>query len=284
MSSNKVVYTPQRESMLVHFGGLGFWRRLWEQRRLVRGLTVRRVQERFRGSVLGAAWVFLLPVMMLAVYAFAFVIVLGNPAESGAVKLERTFSIFCGLIVYGLFSETVSRSSTCVLSQPQFVKRVVFPLHTLPVIAFGEVLVLQLASVLILLVGIGVGLGRAYIEWLVLPLPFIALSLLAVGVGWAVAAIGVFVRDLAQVIGVVLQMLFFLMPICYPMEVLPAWSQDWMMLNPLVVIMEQVRDIALRGVLPSAGGVAYATVIGLVVAQLGHGIFASRRSRFADVL
>lgn len=282
----KTILTPANEPLYGALLSLRPWTAAWSSRRLIRGLTMRRLQERFRGSWLGALWVFLLPLLMLGVYAFAFVVVLGiGGRDAGtATKLEMTFSIFAGLIVFGLFSETAQRSAACVVSQPQFVKKVVFPLDALPVVAFGESLLLACASLVVLLLGTGLLVGGVHATWLLLPLPLLLLAMLALGVGWLFAAIGVFVRDLTQVLGVVMQMLFFLTPVCYRLQDVPEWARAVVALNPLVPIIEMVRGMVLHGQLPDAGGAAAAALIGAVVLQCGYAVFASLQRRFADVL
>lgn len=282
----KTILTPADEPMLGSLWSMRPWTTAWTSRRLIRALTWRRLQERFRGSWLGAVWVFLLPLLMLAVYAFAFVGVLGIGGREAtfAVRLELTFSIFAGLIVFGVFNETVLRAAGCVVGQPQFVKKVVFPLDALPVVAFGESLLLACASLLVLLLGTAAFAGGAHVTWLLLPLPLALLAMLALGVGWLLAAIGVFVRDLAQVLGVAMQMLFFLTPVCYRLQDVPEWARAVVALNPLVPIIEMTRGLLLHGQVPAASTVGIAALVGAAVLQAGHAVFASMQRRFADVL
>lgn len=282
----KTILTPANEPLLGTLWSLRPWTTAWTSRRLVRSLTARRLQERFRASLLGATWVFLQPLLMLAVYAFAFVLVLGIGGRdaSAEARIELTFSIFAGLIVFSLFNETLQRSATCVASQPQFVKKVVFPLDALPIVALGESLLLASASCVVLLLGTALLLGRVHATWLLLPLPLALLAMSTLGIAWALAAVGVFVRDLAQVLGVALQMLFFLTPVCYRLADVPAWARDLVALNPLVPIIETMRGLVLHGQLPAASAVAMAALSGAVAMQCGHAIFATMQRRFADVL
>lgn len=280
----KIILTPEREALGRVLFTLRPWRNLWQSRRVIHSLTRRRLQERFRGSVLGAVWVFLQPILMLAVYSFAFVGMFQIGGDTRAEKIAATFSIFCGLIVYSMFNETISRSAACIVSQPQFVKKIVFPLDALPVVAFGESLVLATASLGVLLLGVAVMLQQVHLTWLLLPVPLVLLAMVSIGLGWLLAAIGVFVRDLGQVLTVVLQMLFFLTPICYPIEIVPPWARPWFMLNPMVPIIEATRQLVLRGELPSATQLAEVAVVGVVCMQVGHTAFLLMRRRFADVL
>jgi lipopolysaccharide transport system permease protein len=282
----KVVLTPARDPLLGTLLSTRPWISPWRARRLVRHLAARRLQERFRGSVLGACWVFLLPLLMLAVYAFAFVVVLGIGGADAdrSTKVELTFSIFCGLIVFGVFNETAQRSASAVVSQPQFVKKVVFPLDALPVVALAESVVLASASLAVLLVGVMLGLGRIHATWLLLPLPLALLAMLALGVGWVLAAVGVFVRDLPQVLGVVMQMLFFLTPICYRLQDVPPWARSIVAINPLVPIIESTRGIVLHGQAPQIAQLAWVALAGVVAIHAGHALFTSLHRRFADVL
>lgn len=284
MQSPRTILTPERQALGRFVFTLRPWRNLLQARRVIYNLTQRRLQERFRGSMLGAVWVFLLPLLMLSVYSFAFVGMLGIGGNTRAEKIAATFSLFCGLIVYSMFNETIARSAVCIVSQPQFVKKIVFPLDALPVVAFGESLVLASASVTVLLLGVAVMLQRVHPTWILLPLPLLLLATVAIGLGWLLAAIGVFVRDLGQVLTVVMQMLFFLTPICYPIEVIPPWARTWMMLNPLVPIIEAMRAVVLRGELPSFAQLGVVGMVGLCCMHVGHAAFLVMRRRFADVL
>jgi lipopolysaccharide transport system permease protein len=280
----RIVRTPTPEPLFGSLFSLESWTSPWRSRRLIRSLAMRRLQERFRGSWLGAVWVFLLPVLMLAVYSFAFIVVFQVGGADGEQRVERVFAIFCGMIVFGLFNETVQRSATSIVSHPQFVKKVVFPLDALPAVSLGENLALAGASLTILLCGTLLVLGRAHPTWLLLPLPLVALAMLALGVGWLLATVGVFVRDLAQALGVVMQMLFFLTPVCYTLQDVPASMRDVAALNPLVPIIEMARGLVLHGSLPDAGTVLTTLVVGALAMQIGHAVFTARHRRFADVL
>lgn len=282
----RTVLTPADEPLFGSLLTLRSWTTGWSSRRLVRSLTLRRLQERFRASLLGATWVILQPLLMLAVYAFAFVLVLGIGGRDATtqVRIELTLSIFTGLIVFSLFNEALQRSAVCISSQPQFVKRVVFPLDALPIVALGESLLLACASCALLLLGTLLLLGRVHATWLLLPLPLALLAMFTLGVGWALAAVGVFVRDLTQVLGIALQMLFFLTPVCYRLADVPAWAREIVALNPLVPIIEMMRGLVLHGEMPAASVIGGAVVAGAIAMHCGHAVFVTMQRRFADVL
>ena len=280
------IRTPTSDPLFGSLFSLRPWTTVWSSRRLIISLTRRRLQERFRGSVLGAVWVFLLPLLMLAVYAFAFVglLQIGGANTSLEQRVELVLSIFVGLILFGALNETVQRSATSVVSQPQFVKKVVFPLDALPVVALCENLVLAGASLLVLLFGTLIGLGRIEPTWLLLPLPLLLLTLYALGLGWLLAAVGVFVRDLSHVLGVVMQMLFFLTPVCYRLQDIPEWARPIASVNPMLPIIEMARGLVLHGQLPPASQVFSVLLVGALLLQIGHAVFTAMHRRFADVL
>lgn len=280
------VLTPETKPFLGGLISLRPWTTTWSSRRLVRSLVKRRLQERFRGSWLGAAWVVLQPLLMLAVYAFAFVGVLGIGGRDAAPmdRLETTFSIFVGLIVFGVVGDVLQRSGASVVGHPHFVKKVVFPLDALPAVLLGESLALAVTSLAVLLVGVAAVLGEWHETWLLLPVPFGLLALIVMGAAWLLAALGVFVRDLGQVLGVATQMLFFLTPVCYRLEDVPAWARDFVAWNPLTLVIEMARGLTLQGAMPEPAAVWRCFALAAISLHVGHAVFVRLQKRFADVL
>lgn len=285
-ANRKTVLTPVSDPLFGSLFSLRPWTTGLKSRRLIRSLTMRKLQERFRGSVLGAVWVFLLPLLMLAVYAFAFIAIfkIGGKDATTTERIELVLNIFVGLIFFGMFNESVQRAAVSIVSVPQFVKKVVFPLDALPIVAFTEHLVLALASILILLLGTYFCLDRIYIAWLLLPIPLVILAMITIGVGWILATIGVFVRDLSQALAVIMQMLFFLTPVCYTIELIPEQFLTYAMLNPMVPILSMTRGMVLHGELPDPATVLTMLAIGAACIQIGHAVFTAKYRRFADVL
>lgn len=245
----------------------------------------REVLGRYRGSVLGLGWSLALPLLMLGVYTFVFMGIFNArwPGGTGG-GLEFALQIFAGLLVFNWFAEIVGRAPRLVLEQPNLVKKVVFPLEILPWIA-------MLASAFHLAVSAGVLLMASWIIQGNLPFSAFALPVvLAVlfpflmGVSWILSALGVYLRDIGQVIGVVVSMMMFLSPVFYATETLPEKAQFWMMLNPLAPVMEAVRASVLLGIWPEWGTLTWPLVLGAILALLGACLFEITRKGFADVV
>lgn len=258
---------------------------LVRNRGLIASLVRREVVGRYRGSMLGILWSFFNPVLMLVVYTFAFSVVFQArwPGGSGS-KTEFALILFAGLMVFNLFSECVTRAPALVVSNVNYVKKVVFPLEVLPWVVLGSALFHLLISVAVWLIFYGLFFGMPTAGVLLLPVVLLPLVALVMGLAWLLASLGVFLRDVGQVVGVVTTALLFLSPIFYPVAMLPEAYQSVMHLNPLTPVVEQARDILIwhRGIdwLLWAKSLAFS----LLVAWLGFAWFQKTRKGFADVL
>ncbi len=259
---------------------------LWRNRRLVWQMTKRDVVGRYRGSLMGLAWSFFNPVLMLAVYTFVFSVVFksrwgGSGDES---KVNFAIVLFVGMIIHGLFAECVNRAPGLILSNVNFVKKVVFPLEVLPMVAMCSTLfhtaislAILLASMLLLQVAIPATL-------VFLPLVILPLIVGTMGLAWFLAATGVFVRDIAQTTGLVTTILLFLSPVFYPVSVLPPAYQFWIYLNPLTFFIEQTRDVMVWGRMPDWTGLVMYFMGATAIAWGGLLWFQKSRKGFADVM
>jgi lipopolysaccharide transport system permease protein len=261
-------------------------RHLWSHRRLVGQFVRREVQARYRGSVLGLFWSFLQPLLLLSIYTFVFGVVFRArwPQFTSGRLSEFALVLFSGLIVMNLFAEAVGRSPLIVLSQPSYVKRVVFPLEILPVVALGTALFNAAVAFAVL------ALARVVVEgglpWTVVLAPVVLLPVLLItlGLSFSLASLGVFLRDLPHLVALALQMLTFLTPIFYPLEAVPAWARPVILANPLTPAVDDLRRVALWGAQPEWGRLALTLAGGALVAVAGHAWFARTRRAFADVL
>ncbi len=258
---------------------------LWHNRSLIRLLVVREVAGRYRGSILGILWSFFNPVFMLAVYTFVFSVVFkarwGTNDESRA---EFALILFAGLLVFNLFSECVNRAPALILANINYVKKVVFPLEILPWVAFGAALFHALVSLAVWLLFSFWVFGVPPVTLLFFPLVLVALGLLVMGVSWFLAALGVFLRDVAQLVGVMTTILLFLTPIFYPVSAIPERYRFFLHLNPLTFIVEQSRDLLIFGSGLAWGRLGLLTAFAFLVAWLGFAWFQKTRKGFADVL
>jgi lipopolysaccharide transport system permease protein len=258
---------------------------LWTNRSLIGLLVAREIVGRYRGSTMGLLWSFFHPLLMLAVYTFVFSVVFrARWGERGESQIEFALILFAGLIVYSLFAECVSRAPGLVLGNVNFVKRVVFPLEVLPWVALGSAVFHFAVSLLVWLGAYTAAFGPPPASALLLPVICIPLVFVIMGLSWFLAAIGVYVRDVAQVVGVLVTTLLFLTPIFYPVEILPARFQGLIALNPLTPIVGWGRDVLIWGKAPEWPAFGLFTVAAFVVMWLGFAWFQKTRKGFADVV
>ncbi len=259
-------------------------RRIWIRRNVFWELVKRDVAGRYSGSFFGLLWSFFNPLLMLAVYSLAFRVFLGMRwpnMESGA---DFSLMIFCGMIVHSMLAECIMRAPGVIVSQANLVKRVVFPLAILPCVMVTSTLFNALLSLLVLLIFVLISRHAVHLTVLYLPLVYAPYVLLLCGVSWLMAALGVFIRDLTQLGGVISSVLMFLSPVFYPASNLHEPYRDWIALNPLTLMIEQTRQLVLFGQQPDWHALGIYTLASLVVLLLGYVWFQRTRDGFADVL
>ena len=258
---------------------------LWRNRSLAIALTKREVIGRYRGSFMGILWSFFNPVFMLAVYTFVFSVVFkarwGGGSDS---KTEFALILFAGMIVFSFFSECANRAPGLILSNVNYVKKVVFPLEILPAVTIGAAAFHLLISVVVWLVFYAIFFGVPHPTLLLLPLILLPLALLTLGVSWILASLGVYLRDVGQIVGVVITALMFLSPIFYPATALPSDYQILLHLTPLTPVIEQTRQALVWGNVPDFEFWGLSMIAGAAVAWLGFAWFQKTRKGFADVL
>lgn len=258
---------------------------LWRNRGLVRALIHREVVGRYRGSVMGILWSFFNPLLMLLVYTFVFSVIFKARWSTGSdSKTEFALVLFAGLIVFNLFAECFTRAPSLVLSNVNYVKKVVFPLEVLPWVALGSALFHASVSLVVWLLAYLVLFGVPHATVLLLPLVLLPLALLTVGLTWALASLGVYLRDVSQFVGSLTTVLMFLSPIFFPVSALPEKFRQLLLLNPLTPAIEQVREVLYWGKVPSMGMLLLYFFGAALVAWLGFAWFQKTRKGFADVL
>ncbi|MBL6986445.1 MAG: ABC transporter permease [Methylobacter sp.] len=260
---------------------------LWRNRQLIMQMTKREVVGRYKGSVMGLTWSFFNPVFMLVVYTFVFSEIFKSRwGGMGGDDSKTQFAVvlFVGMIVLGLFSEVLNRAPGLILSNVNYVKKVVFPIEILPVIAMGAALFHSLISLGVLLAAFA--LFNSYLNWtaIFIPLVLLPLVILTLGLAWMLASLGVFLRDVGQTIGIITTVLMFLSPVFYPVNAVPERFRSFIMANPLTFIIEQAREVLIWGHLPNWMGLGIYTLAAIIVAWLGYALFQKTRKGFADVL
>lgn len=259
---------------------------LVRNRQLLARLTERELAGRFRGSWLGPIWLGLQPLFMLAVYTFALGYVLKARWGEAPSDSPLTYALFLytGLLTFSVFAETISRAPTLLLENTSYIKKMRFPIEILPVVPLAAALVNFAFGFVILLILRVIIEGPPPLTALLVPLPLLPLVLLALGLSWFLAALGVFLRDLRQLIGVLVSALLFLSPIFYPLSILPEWIRPLMALNPLAPIVGTMRDLVFFGRLPDWQTFGLSVAFCALIAWLGFIWFNKTRRGFADVL
>ncbi|MCL6478646.1 MAG: ABC transporter permease [Peptococcaceae bacterium] len=258
---------------------------LWRYRELIVQFAKRDVIGRYKGSYLGIIWTFLTPLFMLLIYTFVFSVVFKARWGVGSgSKIEFALVLFCGLTTYQLFAECINRAPGLVLNNVNYVKKVVFPLEILPVAALGSALVQAAISLIILVAGLAVLMGVFNWTLVFVPLVLLPLILFILGLSWLLASLGVYLRDIGQVVGVITQALMFLSPIFYPVSALPEEFRPIFYVNPISYVVEDMRRVMVWGQMPDWNWLIFGTLISLLVTVLGHAWFQKTRKGFADVL
>lgn len=258
----------------------------WRWRDLIWQFARREVLARYRGSWLGLSWSVLTPLAMLLIYTLVFKHVFKArwPSAAEASNLDFALNLYAGLIVFNWTAELLSRAPRLILEQPNLVTKVVFPL---PVLAWSALLAASfqaLVSTLIWLIACALAGHVPGASWGLVPLVLLCFAPWLLGLSWLLSSLGVYLRDLPQMVALGLSGLMFLSPVFYPTQALPEWLQPFALWNPLSTPIEALRDCVLVGVLPQGGLLAAGAGLGLLVCVLGLALMARIQKGFADVL
>jgi lipopolysaccharide transport system permease protein len=258
---------------------------LWNHRTLIWRLVAREIAARYRGSIFGLAWALLSPIVMLTIYTFVFTVVFQArwQADLGD-RADFALNLFTGLIVFQFFNESMVRAPQLLLENVALIKKVVFPLECLAWVAVGSAGFGVLMNMVVLLAASVLLAGIPPVTALLFPVIMMPLVLLTVGLVWFLSATGVYLRDLGQVVAVVMPMLLFSSAVFFPLTAIPLPYRDWLALNPLVLIIETSREVLLTGTVPGIVTWGLLMVLSAAVAGLGLAWFRTTRRGFADVV
>ena len=241
---------------------------------------------RYKGSFIGLFWSFINPVLMLTVYTFVFSVVFKARWGLGGGDSKTSFALilFVGLVVHGLLAEVLNRAPSLIVSNINYVKKVIFPLEILPAISLLAALFHSMVSILVLLLASAA--IKFYLPWTVILFPIVLLPLimLILGLSWILASLGGFIRDIGQTIGIITTVMLFLAPVFYPLSAMPEKYHPYIMANPLTFIIEQSREVLIYGHLPNWSGLGLYMLIAIAIAWIGYAWFQKTRKGFADVL
>jgi len=271
---------------MVASGFDGLLRGLWRQRGLIARLVRREFEARYRGSFLGLAWAALSPLALVLVYAFVFHAVLAVrwPGAAAAGATTYALNLFVGLLAFNLLAEVLGRAPRLILENPGYVKKVVFPLEILPLVAVASAaLAAAIGGGVLVALHLALG-GMPHLAWGLAPMLALPLLLWSLALAYLLAALGVFLRDIAQLTGPLTMALLFLSPVFYPAsQVPPPWGH-WLALSPLSAGIEWLRGAILLGTGPDPGLYAAHLGVSLLALAAGAFVFARLARGFADVI
>ncbi len=263
-------------------------RGLYRQRELIWSLTKRDITSTYQGSFLGGLWTIIVPLMMMLIYTFVFSVIFQSKWDTGTSQASPTgefaLILYTGLTAFNVFSMVLNRAPGLILQVPNYVKKVVFPLEILPVVATGTALFTCVINIGLILIGsVFVYHAISPTIWL-LPAAFIPLILLTLGLAWFLSSLGVYIRDMSQAISVIVQIMFFLTPIVYSPSIIPKNLLFLLALNPLAPIVDSFRRTLLWGKMIDWGAWGMITLVSTIIAILGFAWFVKTKKGFADVM
>ncbi len=262
------------------------FKNLTQHKDLIWQYTRREILLRYRGTYLGWVWSIVNPLITLGVYTFVFGFILKArfAYSTGSGKIEYALSLFCGIVVYNLFSGCIARAPHLIVSKPNYVKKVVFPVEILPVAALVSNLVHTGTGFLILIPASILVTSHISGTIYLFPLILLPLCALTLGLGWFLSSMGVFARDIGQAITILLQLLFFMSAIIYPVSAIPELVRPYALLNPLIFIIENSRRTLIWGLQVEWYAWFAVTVLSFIIMQTGYVWFMKSKRSFSDLL
>ena len=257
---------------------------LWRHRSLAIELTKREFSGRYRGSFGGVVWSFVQPLFLLAIYTLAFGVILKTRWSASGSTADYALMLFAGLIVFNAFSEVLNKSPTLITANPNFVKKVVFPLELLPVVAVATALLHALIGVVVWLAGYAWLFGVPLASAVFLPLVLACFVPVLLGLAWLLAALGVVIKDTQQLTAMLGHAMLFLTPIFYSVEAAPPLLQKLLLLNPLTFVVDQFRMVLFRGLAPDVPGMTLYFALACLFAWASLALFRRLRPSFADLV
>lgn len=258
----------------------------WSHRNLIKQFTKREILSRYRGSNLGLLWSVINPLIMLTVYTFVFSVVFKGKwgITDSTNQFEFAIIMFCGIIAYNIFNETINRAPTLIIGNVNYVKKVIFPLEILPITIISSSLVHSFISLIILILMSNFLFMTTTWTIILFPIVMAPLVFFTLGFTWFLSSLGVYVRDIGYTVIVLTNILFYITPIFYPITAVPEFLRIYMYFNPLTTIVESLRQIVLWGQVPYWPSIILLYFISYSVMVIGLTWFMKTRKGFADVL
>ena len=258
-----------------------------KRRELISQLIARDIATRYKGSRLGLAWTVINPIIMISVYTLIFSQVFRvrwNSTAGIENPLDFGINLFCGLLIFNVFSECITRGPSLITGNPNYVKKVLFPLHTLGAMLVGSASINAVISGLILIGLKVIKEGALNPNIIAIPLAWFPMLLTCLGITWMLATVGVYIKDISQVTSAGVSMLMFLSPVFYPVSALPE-NLKWLAgINPVAITIENTRGIIMDNSFPSLTKLIIYCVISTAWCEISYNVLAKRKNTFGDMV
>lgn len=257
---------------------------LLRHRSIIKSYVKRDFTGRYKGSVFGSLWTVINPLVILGIYTFVFSGIFKVKFGNEGGVLNFAIYTFCGMVAWTAFSDAVSRSATIISENANLVKKVVFPLEALPVhIALSGLLTQIIGSIILIII---VLVTRFQIHWTLIFLPLLMFLqlLLTIGLSWFIASLGVFIKDISHIIGLVLLAWMFLTPIMYPESMVPKQFGFMLLLNPLAALVTSYRLVIIEGQQPDFVRLIILSFFIIAIFCTGYEFFGKAKTTFSDVV
>lgn len=264
--------------------GRHFARNLVERRALLFQLVRRDFRQRFVGSAAGWLWGVVHPLVLLLSWTFVFQICLRMPLPQQGLTTNYTIFLFCGMLPWLLFQDTVTRSAASLIEQSSLITKTVFPAEVVPVSIFLSSLIHHLIGLALAVGAVFYAVGHVSPMLVFLPVYMLFVGMMAVGLGWIVSSLNVYLRDTAQVLLVVMTLWFWITPVMISEEQVPANFRFLLRLNPLSYAVRAYRERLLSSAWPNLQELAVLAVYAVVLFVVGGLFFRHLKRGFADVL
>lgn len=246
----------------------------------------REIVQKYRGSYLGILWNFILPLVMLAVYSFIFGVIFKARWDQQLTdsKAEFALILFVGITLYNVFSETVGSSPALIITNVNYVKKVIYPLEILSMTSIGSSMVQLFFNLIIILVGKAIIIHRFDFMILFFPLVLLPLIFLVLGISWVLSGLGVFIRDVRQAASIIILIFGYITPVFYPLSSVPDSFRWVMYLNPMTSIVNNARSVLIYGEFPDWISLLVTLLISYVIMLAGLSFFQRVKVNFSDVI
>jgi ABC-type polysaccharide/polyol phosphate export permease len=261
-----------------------FLGKLYVQRSLIANFVVRDLKARYIGSFMGLFWSVIHPIVLLVSYTFVFSVIFGVRPHADAGTTSFPLLLFCSILPWLFFQDALQRSSTVILDNANLVTKTLFPSEILPLVVLLSSFVNHLIGFAILLCIIFFVLGKVSLFILLVPAYLFLLMLFTLGLSWFVSSLNVFVRDVSQILSVILTFWFWFTPIFYSLDRFPPKLLFLVRLNPLAHVVTGYRDCLLRMQMPDLNILAILALASLAVFTAGGLFFRKTKREFVDVL